>query len=149
MPEWMSNRLMTPVYALLISFGAALVLGAAMNSEGAPAGQQPPPTDSAATVTIRLVTKQVVEQGVLDDVAPTALEGSQVRLYRVASDAALAVGKDGVLTLPQVAGPLTVCVSLPKGWTARGALHGVAPGLPCWELEAKTGVVDLLVVRGG
>ena len=147
MPEWITNRFMAPVYALLISFGTALVLGAVMASDPAPV--QPEPTAPAA-LTIRLLVKQPTEKGLPDDDVPaTELQGSQVRLYRAVSDAKLTVGKDGVITAVPGTGPLTVCVSLPRGWRGSESVQGAAPGSPCWDLRTEQGEVTLFVVKGG
>jgi hypothetical protein len=147
MPEWITNRFMAPVYALLISFGAALVLGAVMTPGAAPV--EPKPTPPAA-LAIHLVTSQAAEKGMPDnDVPAPELEGRPVRLYRAASDATLTVGKDGVITAVPGTGPLTVCVSLPRGWRGREAAQGTAPGSSCWELAAEQGDVTLVVVKEG
>lgn len=146
MPEWITNRFMAPVYALLISFGAALVLGAVMTPDAEPVEPEP---DPPAALTIRLIAKQPAEKGLLDDVPVTELEGKSVRLYRAASDATLTVGKDGVITAVPGAGPLTACVSLPRGWRGVEAVQGAAPGSSCWELPVAQGEVTLVVVKGG
>ncbi|MFD9700792.1 hypothetical protein [Lentzea sp. NPDC059081] len=132
MPEWITSRFMAPVYALLISFGAALVLGALMTSDDAP-----------AEVTVRLVAKQANEKGRFDDVSPAELAGSAVRVRRDGADAELAVGAQGAVTLARAIGPVTLCVTLPAGWTGHGT------GTPCWSIPAKSREVSIQVVKGG
>ena len=148
MPEWMTNRFMAPVYALLISFGTALVLGAAMSPSGTTT--EPETTDPATTLTIRLVAQQQAEKGMFDDDGPVAeLQGVQVHIKRDGVDKNVVVGKDGVATLAPAPGLLTVCVSLPEGWTGWGPLPGTPPRSPCWNVVPENGAIALRVVKEG
>ncbi|HEX7307378.1 hypothetical protein [Lentzea sp.] len=137
MPEWVTHRFMAPVYALLISFGAALVLGAVMA-----------PGDAPAEVTVRLVAKQANEKGRYDDVPAAELRGSAVHVSRGGEDAELAVGEQGAVTLSRAAGPVTVCVALPQGWTGPRTARGEASGTPCWSIPAGSREVSIQVVKG-
>jgi hypothetical protein len=146
MPEWITNRFMAPVYALLISFGTALVLGAAMTPAVTKTTTEPEKTEPTPALTIELVTKR---KGMPDNSPVAELQGSAVHVYRAASDEPLTVGKDGKVTLTPSTGSLTVCVSLPPGWTAPEASQRPVPGSPCWDAEPKNGLVTLLVVKEG
>lgn len=147
MPEWITNRFMAPVYALLISFGTALVLGAAMSPADTATQLKTP--DAATALTIHLIPQEIADQGMVDQGPTDELQGSKVTVKRADVNATIEVGENGRATLTPPPGPLTVCVSLPKGWTGRGAAPGTASNSPCWDVVPKNGVVELLVVKEG
>lgn len=147
MPEWITNRFMAPVYALLISFGTALVLAAVMSPAGTTTELKTP--DAATALTIQLIPQEIADQGVVDRGPTNELRGSKVSLKRANVNTTIEVGENGKATLTPPPGPLTVCVSLPKGWTGRGTAPGTAPNSPCWDVVPENGVVELLVVKEG
>ncbi|NUT99196.1 MAG: hypothetical protein HOY78_45050 [Saccharothrix sp.] len=140
MPEWMRSQFMAPMYALLISFGAALALGFAMAPSTTPA--QPQPTAPAPSLTIRLVT--VDNSG--DKIPATDLGGSSARVSEAASARNLRVGQDGSIALTPTNRQLTVCVVLPEDWTAPGAQQS-ATGAWCRDVGQTTGTFDFEVGR--
>lgn len=145
MPEWMTNRFMAPVYALLISFGTALVLSVVMRSDSTTT--EPEKTDPTTALTIRLVAQQQAEKGMFDDGPVAELQGVQVHVKQDGVDKNIVVGKDGVAALAPAPGPLTVCLSLPRHWTGWGPLPGTPPGSPCWNVVPEDGAVTLRVVK--
>jgi hypothetical protein len=125
----MRSQFMAPVYALLISFGAALALGFAMS---------PSPTTTEPPLTIRLVTA--------DKNPVTDLAGSAARISEAATDRNLQVGQDGSIPLTPTNGQLRVCVALPDDWTAPGARLNLA-GSWCRDVGQTTGTFDFVVGR--
>lgn len=143
MPEWMRSQFMAPVYALLISLGVALALGAAMNPEGTP---DPPrekqPTAPATSLQIRLVTEKIDEQGRRVTVVATGLAVARVSVLP-ASGERLPVGNGGLLANT----PLKVCVLLPDKWKGLDTASGGEPGETCWRFDSKTGPFEFKVEK--
>ena len=149
MPEWMRSQFMAPVYALVISFAAALLLGAAMHGSGAKAPGEPT-TQVPNAPAVRLVTPQVnrVDKESPPLIPATELRDASVRIY-TSSGKDLKVGKNGEVRLEETAKtPVTFCVALPQGWEARTP-EPVEPvrGLTCWELAEPAGEIELVVAK--
>ncbi|NKE57066.1 hypothetical protein FXN61_09550 [Lentzea sp. PSKA42] len=141
----MRSQFMAPVYALLISLGVALALGAAMEPADAPNQ----PEQQQGTLTIRLVTEKTVQPGRRITEAADGLKGTPVTIQPVTSEAELTVGMDGTVKHTLVDGPLRVCLpNLPKRWTGVNVAPDSDPQAPCWNVDPRTGPFNLVVKEG-
>ncbi|MEU4447674.1 hypothetical protein AB0K14_35770 [Actinosynnema sp. NPDC050801] len=132
------DRRLAPVYALVVSFLAVVLLGAVVRE---PAGQpvDPRPVDP------RSVDLQLVTTGR----APvTDLANAQVKLLD-GSGTTLVVNAEGRVDDVKSGESLTVCVRLPRGWTAPKPAEQLAD-FACWpsvdpDVVNADGRVELVV----
>ncbi|MEJ2853115.1 MULTISPECIES: hypothetical protein [unclassified Saccharothrix] len=129
MPEWMRSQFMAPVYALLISFGVALALGAN--------------TKPSNDLTISLVTAGPDGQRN----PATGMAGRAVNVADAAFNTTFEVDGGGSIKVPPAAGRLVVCVSLPDGWRVAKSQPG-ALSSRCVLTDQSTGDLAILVERG-
>lgn len=116
LPDGLRSRVMAPVYAMVVSFCAVLVLGAVADG------------GAAADRTFRLV----VEEGDGSTRPATALHGSPIAV--LTGGTASTVDDRAQLTAGGSDRPLLVCVRLPAGWSAPGTRRW-GDGYSCWEVQ--------------
>lgn len=119
MADGWRNRFMAPVYALVISFGFVVILGAALND----------PTR---------ISFVIAGQSGL----PEAFQGFQVRVETVAGKRPLAdehVGRSGEFTLPTPDEEIRICTTLPEGWSTKDATLDVASRVSCSDRRLARG----------
>lgn len=134
-PDALRHRWLAPVHALLVSFLAVLLLGAVVADPAEPA------------VRVRLVTS-AAEGGDTTRVPAGGVENAAVRVF-AEGQRDLVVGRDGAFVVPTTGTSLTVCVRLPRDWSAPGTDTRRLPGFACWADVRPTGdpdrVIDLVV----
>jgi hypothetical protein len=152
MTEWTRSQFMAPVYALVISFGAALLLGAVLTEDSPPTSQNPETTTPPpAAPVVRLVTTRDDPSGAGSNLVPvTELRDAQVQVYST-SKGNLAVGEKGEVPLGDTAGSaVTICVKLPENWTPRSPKTvDFVQGFTCWKVAEPAGEVQLVVTKVG
>lgn len=144
MTTGLRSRVMAPVYALIISFLAATLLGAVARRDDTPAGGDPAGTTGNGSVTIRLMTLSGSSR---DEVHVPAPELQDAVVDVSVAGKGLKVAADGTVPLPATAAStVEVCVVLPKGWTPQEQEQVTTNGTrDCWTLVTPTGEVTLLV----
>lgn len=110
MADGWRNRFLAPVYALVISFGFAFILGFALDD----------------LTRIRFVNAGPSGSSQL----PEVFEGFQVQVKPIDNESRK-VGRSGELTLPTPDGEIEICTTLPAGWSAKGAEVDKATGVSC------------------
>lgn len=128
------SRWLAPVYAVVVSFLAVLLLGAVVRE---PAPPPPPP---------RTVDLQFVTPG--QGRAPLA--DARVRVL-AGTTSELTVNAEGRVDDVASGRPLTICVRLPQGWTASAPAHRLGD-FTCWpdvdpDAVNADGRIELAVTR--
>ncbi|MFJ6673907.1 hypothetical protein ACIQMJ_22590 [Actinosynnema sp. NPDC091369] len=127
MSDGLRSRWLAPVYALVVSFLAVLLLGAVVREPAAPAGR---------SVDIRFVTNG-------QDRA--SLDNARVEVF-AGTESDLVVNAGGGIDDVPADGALTICVRLPKGWSAPAPAQRLGD-YTCWPGVAADGPVELPVTR--
>ncbi|TQM78388.1 hypothetical protein FHX81_0654 [Saccharothrix saharensis] len=126
LPDALRSRWLAPVYALVVSFLAVLLLGAVVGEPAAP----------TRSVDIRFVAHG-------QDRA--SLDNARVEVF-AGTGSALTVNAEGRIDGVPADGPLTICVRLPQGWSAPAPARRLGD-LTCWPEVAAEGLVELPVTR--
>ncbi|MGM1058688.1 hypothetical protein [Saccharothrix sp. Mg75] len=153
MPDALRSRVMAPVYALIVSFCAVLVLGAAADREGTTTTSTTPPPATAPPATsapepaapvFRLITEE--RDGLVVRREPASgLAGKRVEV--LTGGGPVVVGEGAELSVG--AGSRRVCVLLPEGWTAPPPAHRLDGRVHCWDVTPRAdGTPVNLVVTG-
>ncbi|CRK59108.1 hypothetical protein [Alloactinosynnema sp. L-07] len=139
MTTGLRSRFMAPVYALIISFAAAALLGIVVRPGTAASGTGGGTTGDAG-VTVRLMTPSG-EPGSKDLVPATDLANVVIHVVD-ASVVGLKVATNGEAVIPaRSASKITVCAELPQGWTVLAPTKLDERGRACTKAEATDKII--------
>jgi hypothetical protein len=114
------NRFLAPVYALVISFGFAFILGAALDD----------------LTRVRFV---IAEQSGSNPL-PEEFKNFRVRVKPIDNTKpARKIGRSGEFTLSTPDEEIRICTTLPPGWSAKDATVDKATGVSCSVLNLARG----------